>query len=209
MNEVLLSAGAAAVILAVVGGGAKAFGVEVPVLSSRARQVMLALVGVAFLATAVVLRDGDGDDRPSEEVQAYRQDVLAACRSLQADAGLPPIGADGTIGRSDLLAFVRTQIDSSESVLSELWNRPIPSGLEDEAADARRDARRLVRQTRTATTQVGASLPASVDVQQVFSTLQQIGSRTRPSAARFEGSMSRLAGRPCRPSVADSDGDGS
>jgi hypothetical protein len=50
MNNVLVSAGAASIILAVVGGGAKAFGVEVPVLNSIYRQVALALVGVAFRA---------------------------------------------------------------------------------------------------------------------------------------------------------------
>jgi len=48
MNTVLLSAGAACVIAAVVGGGLKAFNVEVPVVSSLLRQGLLFVVGAAF-----------------------------------------------------------------------------------------------------------------------------------------------------------------
>jgi hypothetical protein len=41
VNSVLLTAGVAAIILAVVGGGAQAFGIKVPVLDSLYRQAAL------------------------------------------------------------------------------------------------------------------------------------------------------------------------
>ncbi len=75
MNEVLLSAGVASIIIAIVGGGAQAFGVNVPVLQSRARQAALGLVGVAFLVTAVVVGEGGGNGSNGDgqlEVQAGR-----------------------------------------------------------------------------------------------------------------------------------------
>jgi hypothetical protein len=91
VNEVLLTAGAAAVIIAVVGGGAKALGVEVPVLKSGRRQVALGLVGVVFLGAAVVLGD-DGNDGPDASVEGYREEVLATCRALPEDSPRRPRG---------------------------------------------------------------------------------------------------------------------
>jgi hypothetical protein len=58
MNNVLLGAGAACVIAAIAGGGAKAFGVEIPVLRSVRRQVVLGIVGIGFLAAAYVVGNG-------------------------------------------------------------------------------------------------------------------------------------------------------
>ena len=52
MDNVVLVAGLACLIAAVAGGGLRAFGVEVPVLQSRARQVILGVIGVILIFVA-------------------------------------------------------------------------------------------------------------------------------------------------------------
>ena len=205
MNNVLVSAGAASIILAVVGGGAKAFGVEVPVLNSISRQVALALVGVAFLGTAFVVGDGGdgGDGGVGKDVQDYRPEVLAACRSLQA-GGLPPGNSDGTFDRDSFLSWARSRLDSSESVLTALWERPVPDDLKDDAAEARRAADDWLRRARAAFAGRGGELPARFDLQRLLAVSDELGTELRPPAARLEASLSRLAGQECTASVTGS-----
>jgi hypothetical protein len=50
MDNIFLISGLACLIAAVVGGGLKAFGIEVPVLASRGRQLALGVLGLIFLA---------------------------------------------------------------------------------------------------------------------------------------------------------------
>jgi hypothetical protein len=52
MNIPILSAGIACVIAGIVGGGFKAFGVEIPSLEIQRRQVTLALFGVVFIVAS-------------------------------------------------------------------------------------------------------------------------------------------------------------
>ena len=49
-TEILVSGGVAAILAAVAGGGLKAFGVEVPLLASVRRQILLVLVGGVLVA---------------------------------------------------------------------------------------------------------------------------------------------------------------
>jgi hypothetical protein len=58
MATTLLTAGIACIIAAIVGGGLKAFGFEIPALASARRQVALGLFGTALLAGAVVAGGG-------------------------------------------------------------------------------------------------------------------------------------------------------
>jgi hypothetical protein len=71
MFETLLILGVACVVAAVVGGGLKVTGIEIPLVDSAARQVLLAAVGVAIIAgdVAFVGRDADspGNDGPGDE----------------------------------------------------------------------------------------------------------------------------------------------
>jgi hypothetical protein len=53
----LLLLGIVCVIAAIVGGGMKAAGVDIPVIHSVPRQVMLAVFGFAVIAGGIVLRD--------------------------------------------------------------------------------------------------------------------------------------------------------
>jgi hypothetical protein len=52
MNTTLLSAGIVCVIAAIVGGGLKAFNIEIPALNSLRRQLMLGLLGLVLLVIA-------------------------------------------------------------------------------------------------------------------------------------------------------------
>jgi hypothetical protein len=53
MNATLLCTGLACVIAAVVGGGLKAFGVEIPILTSLKRQLVLGILGAILIGVAL------------------------------------------------------------------------------------------------------------------------------------------------------------
>jgi hypothetical protein len=201
MNDVLLTAGVASIILAVVGGGAKAFGVEVPVLDKRSRQIGLGIVGVLFLVGAYLAGSGDGgDDGP--EVAAYRQEVLATCRSLQdAASGNPVVAAandDGTYDRARFISALRGQLRASIEVLKEFWKRPVPQELKADATAARNAADALSARTRTQINQTPSIVPPVFSVQQLAGLIGELNTGLRAPSSRFEGAMSRLAGQPCR-----------
>jgi hypothetical protein len=52
MFNLLVTTGLACVVASIVGGGLKAFGIEIPALASRSRQVTLGILGLVLLATA-------------------------------------------------------------------------------------------------------------------------------------------------------------
>ena len=60
MQQTLLVAGIACVIAAVVGGGLKAFGIEIPALESGVRQGALGVLGLVLLGGAVAVGQGWG-----------------------------------------------------------------------------------------------------------------------------------------------------
>lgn len=60
MENVLLTAGIASVIAAIAGGGLKAFGIEIPLLRSVCRQVILGLLGLVMILFAFGLHEGVG-----------------------------------------------------------------------------------------------------------------------------------------------------
>src|SRR5438552_3055885 len=59
MDGALTTAGIACIIGAVIGGGLKAFGIEIPVIQSRVRQLALAVVGVVLLVGSRVPVSGE------------------------------------------------------------------------------------------------------------------------------------------------------
>jgi hypothetical protein len=68
MKAQLLLAGVACVVAAVVGGGLKLLGAEIPLISSTRRQALLAVIGVALLVW--------GGTLPSEQEQQQQQQQL-------------------------------------------------------------------------------------------------------------------------------------
>jgi hypothetical protein len=199
VNNVLLTAGVASIILAVVGGGAKAFGVEVPVLDKRSRQIGLAIVGVLFLVGSYVLR-ANGDSQKSGDVVAYRQEVLATCRSIQStgsNAILAAANDDGTFDRDRFMEALRRQVRASRNVFNQLWERPVPEALEREAQEARKAAIRLQARTTAQIDEIPSQLPAQFTFQQLAALAGQLDAALRAPASRLEGAMARLAGQPC------------
>ena len=66
MESTLLTAGLACLIAAVVGGGLKAFGVEIPLLATWPRQVALFILGLALCTIAFTMRPAPPPAHPTE-----------------------------------------------------------------------------------------------------------------------------------------------
>jgi hypothetical protein len=196
VNEVLLTAGVAAIFIAVVGGGAKALGFEVPVLESGRRQLALGLVGVVFLGGAVVLRD-DGSDGPDPSVQGYRQEVLATCRALPREQPTPTEGV--TFEKDAYLDDLRTQRISWESSLTELWQQDVPDSLREDEGAAETATARLVDSWEVALKRLEQQLPASFDFVAAARYARSAGAVLAAPASSWERAMSRLAGAACTP----------
>jgi hypothetical protein len=82
--EILVGGGVAALLAALVGGGSKAFGIELPVLASVRRQGLLAIAGVALVSLGLLSggRAGNGtmaySDNASETMPGGEQKTQAA-----------------------------------------------------------------------------------------------------------------------------------
>lgn len=61
MQQTFLITGLTCLIASIVGGGLKAFGIEIPLLRSRLRQVILGLLGIFLVAAANFLSDPPND----------------------------------------------------------------------------------------------------------------------------------------------------
>jgi hypothetical protein len=204
MNDVLLGAGVACVIAAIVGGGAKAFGVEIPVLRSVGRQVALGTVGIGFLAAAYVVGNGPAGPAGSNSdpaVTAYRQEVLAACRTAQSGASGNPLFAalnsDGTYDRSRFIAALQDEITASSSVWEDLWRQPVPNELRAEASTARQVANDAFAQVRAAVDKTPTQLPATFTIQDWLAYRGKLDAALQAPGSRLDGALSALAGQPC------------
>lgn len=133
-NSVLLTAGVVCIIAAIVGGGLKAFGAEVPALASVRRQLLLGSSGVVLLALGLldlshiqtnsaaadnpVSNGSSGADRPGNESSQTRGDD----EMRQNEPGPPGNSQNPNVqalrlawGTYDaLLASVRGQVQSHE-----------------------------------------------------------------------------------------------
>ena len=65
MNTTLLLTGLACVIAAAIGGGLKAFGIEIPVLQSIKRQLILAALGIALIVAVSIPLPKHPDSTPA------------------------------------------------------------------------------------------------------------------------------------------------
>jgi hypothetical protein len=66
MHQTFIIAGVVCVIAAIVGGGLKAFGVEMPLLNSTPRQIILGIAGIVFLFFGMGWNNGPDDKTPIE-----------------------------------------------------------------------------------------------------------------------------------------------
>jgi hypothetical protein len=84
MKTQLLLAGVACVVAAVVGGGLKLLGAEIPLISSTRRQLVLAVIGVALLAWGAAM--------PSEQQEQRQQERREL--AIELSGRLERIGSD-------------------------------------------------------------------------------------------------------------------
>lgn len=197
MNEVLLTAGVAAVFIAVVGGGAKALGFEVPVLESGRRQLALGFLGLVFLGAAVVLQEESEPEGPDQAVLGYRQEVIATCEALPRR--VPGLTAGPSIEKSAYLTEWRSLRDSWHNILSELWRQDAPDSLREDKEKAQAATDRLLDGWGAALDRLERDLPPQLDLQRVLAATETVGKATDAPNAALLGAMRRLAQAPCAP----------
>lgn len=90
-TEILVSGGVAAILAAIVGGGLKAFGVELPLLASVRRQAVLLVVGGLLVALGLFAPrlPGKDDGAAAQPPAATGASVVAAAPSPNVPAAAP------------------------------------------------------------------------------------------------------------------------
>lgn len=127
MSSTFITTGLACVIAAIIGGGLKAFGIEIPVLQSGRRQLVLAAFGIGIVAVGLSMTDGPPkDSRPADESLPPSLRQPSATPSIHNDATptAPPTATPTapTIDRVALLAEKesnKAKIDSLRKGLSD------------------------------------------------------------------------------------------
>jgi hypothetical protein len=199
MNAVLLSAGVACVIAAVVGGGLKAFNIEVPVISSLGRQMLLFVIGLGFLVSAWVLREKTSE--PDEATTAYRQLAVASCGRIvkirTADLPIDVIDLSPTgvrFHKAPLVRELRRRRSGMQAELASLWTHEPPAGLRSQHGLAEGVSAEWLRRfdERIRALQAIAADPVS---QEDGAVLEQSGDAEL--RARVNDAMTALAGQDC------------
>jgi len=70
MNSVLLETGVGCVIAAAIGGGLKAFGIEIPILQSVKRQVLLGMFGAVLVGGSFLVSSSETGGRSSSPLSS-------------------------------------------------------------------------------------------------------------------------------------------
>jgi hypothetical protein len=200
MNTVLLTAGVVALMAAVIGGGLKAFNIEMPVLTSSSVRAALGILGIAFLAGAVLLPTDDTQGGDSGEAR-YQRQVLATCNAVRRETTRNKLGApsgfDLRFDRSRVISSFRRSFATIDRRLDLLFDRSVPESLRDEAKIARRWADRYVRESRAALKEFADVLPPNPTLEQIDAAAASVGDRGDEIVAQLEDAMTELAGREC------------
>jgi hypothetical protein len=98
--EILVSGGVAAVLAAVAGGGLKAFGVELPLLATVKRQVLVMIVGAGLIALGLMSGEGmlhglpaDGNGAAQANASAPAPANASAAQGQEVNAATPQVPA--------------------------------------------------------------------------------------------------------------------
>lgn len=205
MNTILLTAGVVALMAAVIGGGLKAFNIELPVLQSRAVRIALGGLGIVFLIAAFVLREDDnGGAGGDPAVKRYQSQVVAACnavRNNRASFGTPkpdpdPSSIDFIFDRDRVVMAVRDTLQANRRRLGLLFDKP-PDALRDEAKAAREHYDDYAKETRAFSSTVARELPEAPTYDQIAAVTAPLNDRANAATAPLEDSLTRLADREC------------
>ena len=100
MSNTLLTAGLACIIAAIVGGGLKAFGIEIGILRSWKRQGLLAMFGAVMLITAYVMQ------RPPTPQPSPVEVLLFDTKNDGRVSNNPPRPAEFEISQAYYVTFI-------------------------------------------------------------------------------------------------------
>ena len=92
-TEILVSGGVAAILASVVGGGLKAFGVELPLLASVRRQMLLLVVGALLVALGLFAPGLPGQGDAGADAASAAEPTSAGTGTAQATDASPPARA--------------------------------------------------------------------------------------------------------------------
>lgn len=199
MNTVLLTVGAASVVLAIVGGGGKVLGVELPPVKGWRRITVLALAGLGFLLAAYVTRPGPAPGPDPQAVKAYRAATAQTCRSLAANkAGLmSAANPDGTFDRTRLQRVLRSQLDGARTILAQQWQLNVPDGLSADAQSARAASDRLLAASDAQITAIPRSLPQTITVPQLQQWGNDLSAKLSGPNTALQSALSQISEQPC------------
>lgn len=119
-NEMLVAGGVAAILGALVGGGLKAFGVELPILASLQRQVVLGLTGLGLIVAGLLVRPAA---------------VAAPEVAAPAPEAAPQVAAAGPV-RPSVPNIVGMEMAAARQFLTQNGWSPLMSGISPMANDA-------------------------------------------------------------------------
>ena len=100
MSNTLLTTGLVCIIAAIIGGGLKAFGIEIPILQSGKRQVLLAIFGFILIIAGYSVQES-GKPQPSPtEIEIFDT------KNNEAVLNNPPKPAEFTISKAHYITFI-------------------------------------------------------------------------------------------------------
>jgi hypothetical protein len=120
MTTVFVTAGVACIIAAIVGGGLKAFGMEIPALKSRARRIALASFGTVLTFAGIMLDRHPFIREPSASFTDPGQKLARATTCLEEYFRSMPKDRISNVegGRGIINSLGRTSPKTSRLVLS-------------------------------------------------------------------------------------------
>jgi hypothetical protein len=204
VNTILLTAGVVALMAAVIGGGLKAFNIEIPVLSSRGVRVTLGALGIAFIVGAVVLKDDDAGGGGDSTEARYQRQVVATCNGVRVlqgrnTLGTPDVGSSGiTFNRDVFVANAEANIAAVKRRFDLLLQKPVPDSLSDQADVVRRRKNASIKTSRAILKQLAASLSPDFTERELETASAPFQDRADESLARLEDALTELAGRECK-----------
>lgn len=218
MNSILLTAGVACLILAVVGGGGRVLGVELRAIPQPSKLIALGLLGCGFLLGAYLLRDQPTSPQAtqpsspqvaqptspqgeSQQVRDYRAAVGVTCANMAPKMDLFMAagneGGTGTFDRDRLQTALSAQIAGSQATLDQMWRRPVPKELTEDYRVAHSVSDRYLTDTRAQITAMRTKLPKTMSFEDLQRWANDFTSKLRGSEVEFQTEMSKLAGSPC------------
>jgi hypothetical protein len=191
---------------AVIGGGPKAFNIEVPVLTSWHRGVALGALGTAFIIGSVLLpppppppptpppaRGGGSGD-------GYRRHVASTCnavrRVLARDSlGVP--GSDFKYDRDAALHRARANVAAVEERLDLLLAQPVPDTRRSATGVVRRRSDRFITSSRDVVARLRTALPPRFSFEEFLAATAPFQEQLDRDLARLEDAMTQLGGQDC------------